>query len=93
MFDMNLVERGSRTAKDGFRNEDDIIRKFNNWSNDNEAKEWLLLMNYIIEDIEYVKAEKLPYYCDIELEYQIAPWSNSVKEVATCRAFCRQILM
>ncbi|MDD2191374.1 MAG: hypothetical protein PHO12_02355 [Bacteroidales bacterium] len=56
---MNLVERGSRTAKDGFRNEDDIIRKFNNWSNDNEAKEWLLLMNYIIEDIEYVKAEKL----------------------------------
>lgn len=72
MFDMNLVERGSRTAKDGFRNEDDIIRKFNNWSNDNEAKEWLLLMNYIIEDIEYVKAEKLSgYKTDVQVQVTI----------------------
>lgn len=28
---MNLVERGSQTAKDGFKNEDDIVRKFNDW--------------------------------------------------------------
>ena len=26
---MNLVERGSQTAKDGFRNEDDIVEKYN----------------------------------------------------------------
>ncbi len=28
---MDLVERGSQTARDGFRNEDDIVNKFNNW--------------------------------------------------------------
>ncbi len=45
------------------------------------------------ETLLFVKNEKLPYYCDIELEYQIAPWSDSVKEVATCRKYCRQILI
>lgn len=69
---MNLIEKGSKTAKDGFRNEDDIVLKFNNWSNDNEAKEWLNLMNYIIEDIEYVKAEKLSgYKTDVQVQVTI----------------------
>jgi sugar phosphate isomerase/epimerase len=36
--------------------------------------------------------EKLPYYCDIELEYQVPAWSNSVKEVRTCVNFAREIL-
>jgi sugar phosphate isomerase/epimerase len=39
-----------------------------------------------------VRNEKLPYYCDIELEYQIPAWSNSVKEVKTCVNFAREIL-
>ena len=40
-----------------------------------------------------VKNEKLPLWCDIELEYPIAPWSNAVAEVLTCINFCRQILV
>ncbi len=28
---MNLQDGGSQTAKDGFRNEQDIVNKFNNW--------------------------------------------------------------
>lgn len=50
---------GSQTAKNGFRNEDDIVDKFNNWENDEDAIKWLVIMNYIIEEIEYVRAIKI----------------------------------
>lgn len=40
-----------------------------------------------------IRDEKLPLWCDIELEYPIAPWSNAVAEVLTCINFCRQILI
>ncbi len=40
-----------------------------------------------------IKKEKWPIYCDIELEYDIKPWSNAVREVDTCVHFARQILM
>ncbi len=43
---MNTVERGSQTAKNGFRNEDDIVRKFNDWKNDKDAQVWLIIMKY-----------------------------------------------
>lgn len=35
---MNLVEKEFQTAKDGFKNEIDIINKFNNWQSDNDAQ-------------------------------------------------------
>ena len=50
---------GSQTARNGFRNEDDIVDKFNNWKIDEDATKWLIIMNYIIEEIEYVKAIKI----------------------------------
>ncbi len=56
---MDLIQKGSQTAKNGFKNEDDIIRKFNDWEKDAEALEWLRIMNYNIDEIEYVYAEKL----------------------------------
>ncbi|MFZ0282377.1 MAG: sugar phosphate isomerase/epimerase [Bacteroidales bacterium] len=40
-----------------------------------------------------IKKEKWPIYCDIELEYDVKPWSTSVKEVKTCVQYARQILM
>lgn len=40
-----------------------------------------------------VRDEKLPYPCDIELEYPIAAWSTSVKEVRICVSYARQILI
>lgn len=40
---MNLIEKGSQTAKDGFRNEDDIVKKFNEWEKDKEAQTWVAL--------------------------------------------------
>jgi hypothetical protein len=51
--------KGSQTAKNGFLNEDDIVDKFNNWNFDEEAQKWLLIMQYDLKQIEYVKAVKL----------------------------------
>lgn len=39
-----------------------------------------------------IKQEKWPIYCDIELEYDIKPWSNSVREVGTCVKYAKEIL-
>jgi sugar phosphate isomerase/epimerase len=39
-----------------------------------------------------IKKQKWPIFCDVELEYEIAPWSNAVKEVKTCVQYARQIL-
>jgi len=40
-----------------------------------------------------IKKEKWPIFCDIELEYEVKPWSTSVKEVRTCVNYARQILI
>lgn len=69
---MNLIERGSQTAKDGFRNEDDIVKKFNEWETDQEAQAWLFLMNYTLSEIEYVEAVKLSgYKTDVQVQVTI----------------------
>ena len=47
----------------------------------------------LAEVLQYIKLKKYPIYCDIELEYEVKPWSNAVKEVGTCVKFCRQILL
>ena len=64
-----LLRLGSKTAKDGFRNETDVIDKFNNWQEDHTAQEWLVVMGYILEEIDYVKAFKIQgsYKADIQV--------------------------
>ena len=52
------VELGSQTAKNGFKNEDEIRDKFNNWKLDADARGWLAAMNYKIDEIESVLATK-----------------------------------
>ncbi|MEA4915983.1 sugar phosphate isomerase/epimerase [Proteiniphilum sp.] len=47
----------------------------------------------LAEVLHLIRDQKLPIYCDIELEYAVAPWSTPVKEVKTCKEFCRQILI
>ena len=52
------VNLGSTTAKNGFKNEDEIRDKFNNWKLDEDARGWLATMNYNIPEIEAVAATK-----------------------------------
>jgi sugar phosphate isomerase/epimerase len=40
-----------------------------------------------------IKKNGWPIFCDIELEYDVKPWSDSVKEVTTCLHYARQILI
>lgn len=47
----------------------------------------------LAEVLNYIKEKKYPIYCDIELEYDVKPWSNAVKEVKTCVDYARQILL
>lgn len=69
----DLVKLGSKTAKSGFKNEQDVIDRFNDWQNDEIAKDWLNAMNYEISDIEYVKATKVrgQYKADIQVRIRI----------------------
>ena len=40
-----------------------------------------------------IKKQLWPIFVDIELEYDIKPWSNAVKETKTCVEYARQILI
>jgi hypothetical protein len=52
------VALGSATAKGGFRNEDEIRDKFNNWKADQDAQAWLATMGHKAADIESILAAK-----------------------------------
>ena len=56
---MHDFNKGSEIAKNGFKNEDDIITKFNNWQTDIEAQKWLTIMQYDLKEIESVTAIKI----------------------------------
>lgn len=68
-----MIALGSKTAKGGFSNEQDVIDRFNDWKKDKIAQEWLTEMNYKIDDIEFVKASKVrgQYKADIQVRITI----------------------
>ncbi len=72
---------GSETAKGGFRNEENVINKFNNWKKDKIAQDWLTTMNYAVKEIEYVKAVKISgnYKTDVQVQVTI-----KLKEAIDC---------
>lgn len=55
---VTAVERGSATAKGGFRNENDIRDKFINWREDEDARAWLAVIGYDTSTIKDVTAAK-----------------------------------
>lgn len=90
----DLIKWGSRTAKGGFSNEDDIVRKFNNWKIDEDAQKWLAIMGYPINEIDKVEAMKLHgYKTDVQVQItiymkkSIAAENLSVKLVSNPRGF------
>jgi hypothetical protein len=52
------VALGSKTAKRGFANEDEIAAKFNNWRSDTEAGTWLSFMGHKPDAVVSVSATK-----------------------------------
>lgn len=68
-----LIKLGSQTARDGFKNEQDVIDRFNDWEKDELAQKWLKAMGYDVSNIEYVKAAKVrgQYKADIQVRVRI----------------------
>lgn len=54
------IDKGSQTAKDGFKMENEVISKFNNWRADIYAQNALTTMGYNLVEIENVIAQKVP---------------------------------
>lgn len=68
-----MIALGSKTAKGGFTNEQDVVVHFNNWKTDKVAQAWLGEMSYKIDNIEFVKASKVrgQYKADIQVRITI----------------------
>jgi len=68
-----MIELGSTTAKNGFKNEDFVVSEFNRWKTSSLSKGWLEAMNYNISEIETVRAEKVKgsYKADVQVEIKI----------------------
>lgn len=72
MNESQLRKLGSATAKGGFRNEDAVVAKFNDWKNDRDARAWLETMGYDLKEIEKVVAVKLHgYKTDVQIQITI----------------------
>lgn len=69
---MDLIKKGSDTAKQGFKNEKDIVEKFNNWQKDNDAQKWLKIMGYVLSEIEFVEAIIISgYKTDVQVQVTV----------------------
>ncbi|MBA5249880.1 MAG: type II restriction endonuclease [Gammaproteobacteria bacterium] len=69
----NKQKLGSKTAKDGFKNELSVIDIFNNWETNDYAKKWLIAMDYHLGDIEHVEAHQISgYKTDVQVEIKVS---------------------
>ena len=59
----------------------------------NENQVWGQGQMPIADVLLLLKKEKWPIFVDIELEYDVKPWSDPVKEVRTCVQYARNILI
>ncbi len=90
--DAAKVERGSKTAKAGFQNEDEIRGKFNNWKTDADARAWLEAMQHPIADVTSVSALK-PHGEKADVEVTVKTKSGerveriSIKLVSSANGF------
>ena len=73
------AELGSRTAKQGFTNEDEIKAKFENWSADSDAKVWLTAMGFKTSEVESVTTSK-PHGEKADIEVTVKTRSGSRTE-------------
>ena len=78
----NLRDLGSQTARGGFKNEDDVVRKFNSWKDDEDARKWLAIMKYDLDEIEYVKAYKITRQkTDVQVQITVTIKLKSIMDV------------
>lgn len=77
---------GSSVAKRGFNNEEDIAQKFRNWENDDDAKEWLQIMGYDLNEIESIEVENLNRNIKSDIEVEITAQETTKEGISIKRA-------
>jgi len=92
-----LIQRGSTTAKDGFKNEAFVVAEFNSWRESQLAQDWLKAMDYRLDEIESVEATKIKgsykadvqvaIEIDIKLKYLVDIQNLQVKLVSNSKGF------
>ncbi len=88
------VQVGSRTAKGGFRNEEDICAAFNRWKTDDDARAWLAILHGPLDDVESVTAS-IPRGAKAKTDVEVrvtaggreTRYGISIKLVSTRRGF------
>lgn len=69
---MDKIEKGSQTAKRGFKKEQEIAERFNHWQTDELAQAWLQVMRYDLTQIEWVKAIVISgHKADLNVQIQV----------------------
>ena len=76
-------EVGSYTAKGGFKNEADIVFKFNDYKNDNEAQLWLNTMGYNYQNIHKLVATQIPPRINKNTALSLGVLENNFNETTT----------
>lgn len=78
---INPVQLGSLTARRGFQNEKEVADKFNNWRYDEDAQQWLLIMNYDLKDIEHVDAVVLGGHYKTDVQVQVTIYLKTAIDI------------
>lgn len=71
---------GSTTAKGGFKNEEDIASKFNNYKIDSDAQDWLKIMGYNYQKIKTLKAVTIPVRINKNKAIEFGTTEDKVEE-------------
>ena len=74
---------GSKTAKDGFKNEDYVVFELNDWQSSQLSQLWLTKMGYRIDEIEYVTAKKIKgsYKADIQVVIKVTSAPEDIQNI------------
>jgi len=78
---------GSEIAKGGFKNEEEVAEKFNNWKTDKDAQRWLEIMMYDLKEITSVNATGIGekgYKADVNITIKVIIKKKSKEKELVC---------
>jgi len=81
MSEIKNKKDGSIIATGGFRVENLVVNKFNDWKKDKDSQNWLLVMGYDLTKIEKVVALKITGSFKSDVQIQVSIFLKDFVEV------------
>lgn len=81
MSEIKNKKDGSVIATSGFRVEDLVVKKFNDWKKDEDSQNWLVVMGYDLAKIEKVVALKITGSFKSDIQIQVNIFLKELAEV------------